>query len=71
MKIWRYLAVSEQLGHNLNAVARAVKKRNNSNCAALVEEKYKFIGDKNMSRFCNRGCSVECLSFYLEERKSC
>lgn len=42
-----------------------LKFYNHSTCPANVEFKYNIIGDKRMNRFCELGCSVDCMKEYL------
>lgn len=43
-----------------------IKFDNQTSCPAAIEHKHNIIGVKKMNRFCQLGCSVECLDEYLD-----
>ena len=64
MKVFEKLSALENVGENLQIIIEVC--RTESCCPAWLENKYGFLGDKNMKKFCEDGCSVACLSFYLD-----
>ena len=64
MKVWEKLLAHEDIGYNFQMVLEICTLE--SNCPARIENKYRFIGDKRMKKYCEDGCSVCCLAGYLD-----
>ena len=64
MKVWEKLLTLEDIGYNFRMVLEICTLE--SCCPARIENKYHFIGDKRMKKYCEDGCSVACLAGYLD-----
>jgi hypothetical protein len=64
MKVFEKLSALENIAENLQMVLEICRME--SCCPAKIENKYRFLGEKAMKKFCEDGCSVACLSFYLD-----
>lgn len=65
MKAWeKLLSLDRTIGFNREMVVEICKTQ--SKCPAAIESKHHLIGDKRLEKFCNLGCSVECVNCYMD-----
>lgn len=67
MKAWeKLLSLDKTIGFNREMAIEICKLH--SKCPALIESRHHLIGDKRIKKFCDAGCSVDCVNEYMDLR---